>query len=307
MKFLNPISVVIIACVVLASCNSGEVRETPNGVKFTIVKKGDGVLAKPGEVVIMDMLIHDEDDSLWHDSRADVFPEMVKIMDESMKPTEHGLQETFRMISKGDSIVVKMAVKDFFPMVWNTGPPAYLDPDALMITEILCKDIMDSTAFRKYATRLDSLNKAKVAERMEQTPEPSASSPAAQLELDGQIIDAYLRSKGMTAQRMTNGLWYIMKKEGTGAVIKTGDQATMKYAGQNLDGREFDSGEYTFTVGNQEVIQGWDEIAKIMKQGTSLTVFIPSGMAYGPGGRPPVIMPNAILIFDMECIGLRRL
>jgi FKBP-type peptidyl-prolyl cis-trans isomerase len=283
------------------------VRETPNGVKFTIVKKGDGRLAKPGEVVIMDMLIHDDDDSTWHDSRLDIYPEMVKIMDESMKPTEHGLQETFRMISRGDSIIVKMSVKDFFPLVWNTGPPAYMDPEATMTTRILCREVLDSAGYRKFITELDSINTARNVERFEQSGQPSASAatPTEQLELDGKIIDAYLRSKSVSAQKLPNGLRYILKKEGTGETIKDGDFVTMKYAGQNLDGKEFDSGEYGFTVGRQEVILGWDEIAKIMKQGTSLVVFIPSGMAYGPGGRPP-IMPNAILIFDMECIGLKR-
>jgi FKBP-type peptidyl-prolyl cis-trans isomerase len=297
---------VLLSCVILSSCNNGNQRETPSGFKFDVIKQGDGRLPKPGDIVIMDMLIYDGNDSLWHDSRSDVYPEMVKILDESMKETEHGLTETFRMMSKGDSIVIKMEAKDFFPLVWNSAPPAYMDPEAPMTTQVLCRDILDSASYRTFIARLDSVNNAQQMERFERSSQEAASTAIEQLALDGKIIDAYLRSKGVRAETLPSGLRYILKKEGTGALIKDGDFVTMRYAGQNLDGKEFDSGEYSFTVGRQEVIRGWDEIAKIMKQGTALTVFIPSGMAYGPGGRPP-IMPNAILIFDMECIGLKRL
>jgi FKBP-type peptidyl-prolyl cis-trans isomerase len=43
-----------------------------------------------------------------------------------------------------------------------------------------------------------------------------------------------------------------------------------------------------------------------MKPGTALTVFIPSPLGYGKFGSPPVIMPDAILMFDMELISIQK-
>jgi FKBP-type peptidyl-prolyl cis-trans isomerase len=110
----------------------------------------------------------------------------------------------------------------------------------------------------------------------------------------------------MKAIALPSGMRYILKTAGTGPTIKNGDLVVMKYAGQNLDGSEFDSGEYTYTVGRQEVIDGWDQIALVMKQGTALTVFIPSSLAYKASGRPPVIMPDAVLVFDMEVLSVKN-
>jgi len=303
MKIQNSIAVALIASLVLSSCNNDEVRETPNGFKFRLIEKGDGRVAIPGDVVVMDLTILDDDDSVWYSSKNGDIPEMVKIREESMKSMELGLVETFRMVSKGDSIVLMMKADDFFPLVWKSPPPRFVDPESIFSAQVLCRDVLDSTAFRKFVKELEAATKDTMIE--EEAPQASIP-PAEQLELDKTIIEAYLRSKNMKAETLPSGLSYILKKKGTGENIKNGDFATMRYAGQNLDGREFDSGEYSYTVGNGEVIEGWDEIAKVMKEGTSLTVFIPSGLAYKAGGRPPVIMPNAILIFDMECISVRR-
>src|SRR5690348_6370173 len=79
-------------------------KTTPQGYQFTVIRSGDGKTVKPGEIIIVDMVILDQNDSAWYDNRLGDYPEMIKISDPSRMETERGITEVFRMVSKGDSI-----------------------------------------------------------------------------------------------------------------------------------------------------------------------------------------------------------
>eukprot|EP00301_Raphidiophrys_heterophryoidea_P025398 c8513_g1_i1.p1 GENE.c8513_g1_i1~~c8513_g1_i1.p1 ORF type:complete len:101 (+),score=20.95 c8513_g1_i1:175-477(+) len=82
----------------------------------------------------------------------------------------------------------------------------------------------------------------------------------------------------------------------------------MHYEGRLAsDGTKFDSSRdkgkpFQFVIGWGQVIRGWDEGVMQMTQGEIATLKITSDYAYGPGGVPGVIPPNADLIFDVELI-----
>jgi FKBP-type peptidyl-prolyl cis-trans isomerase FklB len=76
-----------------------------------------------------------------------------------------------------------------------------------------------------------------------------------------------------------------------------------------IDGTVFDSsdqhgGPASFEVGG--VIPGWTEALKLMKVGDKFQLFIPSELAYGEHGSPPDIAPNAVLVFDVELIDVKK-
>lgn len=105
-----------------------------------------------------------------------------------------------------------------------------------------------------------------------------------------------------------SGLQYKMIKEGTGDKPTDDDIVKCHYSGKLIDGTEFDSSyarkepaEFPVT----QVIKGWTEALKTMKAGEKRELFIPSELAYGPGGRPG-IPPSSVLIFQIELIEIKK-
>ena len=106
---------------------------------------------------------------------------------------------------------------------------------------------------------------------------------------------------------LPSGLQYKVIQAGTGRTPKPTDTVTAHYRGTLLDGTEFDSsyrrGEpAAFPVSG--VIGGWTEALQLMKVGAKWQLFIPADLAYGPRGGPPVIGPNAALIFEVELVSI---
>jgi FKBP-type peptidyl-prolyl cis-trans isomerase len=58
------------------------------------------------------------------------------------------------------------------------------------------------------------------------------------------------------------------------------------------------------TIGIGQVIKGWDEAVPGMRVGERRRLTIPSQAGYGVSGQPPVIPPDATLIFDVELMGV---
>lgn len=105
------------------------------------------------------------------------------------------------------------------------------------------------------------------------------------------------------------GLHYWDIKPGTGEEAKSGSHVKVHYTGWLPSGKKFDSSvgsaPFDFTLGQGEVIKGWDEGVVGMKVGGKRQLKIPPQLAYGEDGHPPQIPPNSTLIFDVTLVAVK--
>jgi FKBP-type peptidyl-prolyl cis-trans isomerases 1 len=116
-------------------------------------------------------------------------------------------------------------------------------------------------------------------------------------------------------QSMSNGLKYIIVKEGTGPTIKAGDTVAVEYTGWiQATGKKFDSSfdngaqPLSVTLTQGQIINGWVDGVPGMKIGETRRLIIPPSLGYGSQAikdqSGKVVIPaNSTLIFDVTPVG----
>jgi len=107
-----------------------------------------------------------------------------------------------------------------------------------------------------------------------------------------------------------SGLRYWDIQTGEGEPATKGHAVKVQYRAWVENGKEFassmsDGRPPIFTLGAGQVISGWEEGVEGMKVGGRRQLKIPPELAYGAAAVPPLVPPNATLIFDVELIELQ--
>jgi len=104
-----------------------------------------------------------------------------------------------------------------------------------------------------------------------------------------------------------SGLQYADTGVGNGATPNEGQIVVVHFVGWLDDGTKFDSTRdrgkpFGFPLGSGQVIKGWDEGVRGMHVGGKRRLIVPPALGYGEKGVPPIVPPNAGLVFDVELV-----
>jgi FKBP-type peptidyl-prolyl cis-trans isomerase len=270
----------------LAACNKNQ-KETPNGLKYTIIKAGDGAVPEKDQVLVFDYELRDSKDSVWGETFNEGIPAATKIADTSQVKNEDGMTQMFRMLSKGDSVKTEMSVKDFFTKVVGRPAPPYIDTTRSVTYTLKVQDIMSVDNYLKVREEQFKKRESRIHTR------------------DAEDISKHLSENNITAEQDTSGLQYVIYNKSGKRKPTPDDCVEVKYTGRLLGtGEVFDAAQKVSFPLNA-VIPGWRLGIPKLGIGDSATFFIPSKLAYGPQGYQGTIPKDAVLIFNVTLLDIK--
>jgi FKBP-type peptidyl-prolyl cis-trans isomerase len=130
-------------------------------------------------------------------------------------------------------------------------------------------------------------------------------------EADAQAAAAAIAAQNAAQQAIMQNLKITDLVVGTGAAVQNGDTVNVLYTGSLDDGTVFDASSkhgnqpFSFAVGANQVIKGWDLGLVGMKVGGKRELVIPPELGYGAqGAGGGAIPPNATLHFTIELLSI---
>lgn len=283
-------STIMAGLFLLASCKNSE-PITPGGYKYTIVTEGSGDMPKAKDYVLFTLKITGDDGKVLQEMGEG--PQMPIYQIPDTLPTG---KEANPVID----IVVKSKKGGVYKLIMpvDSIPNAPVDILAMkhIVYEVTVKDIKNEAQYKEYMAAQQAEMEAKKAEAMQKLP--------AVEELVKTTLADYNAGK-LEVQKTDSGLKYYIVKPGEGPNAAKGNIVTVNYYGSLMDGTKFDDSfsrgqSFPFTLGSGQVIKGWDEGIALLNKGAKAFFFIPSDMAYGDAGSPPVIPAKSDLTFYVE-------
>lgn len=316
-KLLLP---VLAGVLMLQGCDGGDkdgFYKTEDGLLYKIFEKtedgeyenkgkiaaDDTTGARIGEVMTFHWQIKNGEDSVFADTRTQgpKMPVVLPLMEPSMKG---GLENALAMLSPGDSGVFKINADSLFANSFQQPLPPFIKPGS-MITFFISVDKVQSRAEAE----------ADYMKMMEEQMKEAQAKSAEQIKVDDQKIQAYIKEKNLEGfQKTESGVYYKVVEEGKGPQAKAGDEVAVHYTLSFLDGKQLETsrnnpntkGEpFSFTLGQGQVIRGWDEGIAQLKEGSEAVLLVPSPLAYGDQERGPDMPANSILRFDVELVDVK--
>ena len=229
-------------------------------------------------------------DSLLFDSKVN--PGGLVTLQLSAPSYKGDLMEGLAMMHQGDSATFFVPADSFFiKTVQLEQLPPFIQSGDKMRFEIGMVEINTVEEMQKKQAVLDSIAQIEMK---------------TQNEKEMQVLLAKMAEKGDNQTPEPSGLIIIQRQKGNGVKPLAGQKVSVHYTGTLLDGTVFDSSvqrnePIAFTLGEGQVIKGWDEGIAAIEVGGKATLMIPSWLAYGARAMGP-IPANSSLMFEVELV-----
>jgi len=123
------------------------------------------------------------------------------------------------------------------------------------------------------------------------------------------LLKSYMETNFSDSQPDANNLYFIKQKTGIGELVVQGATIKVHYKGSYISSAttlvQFDSTfgkePFEFTVGNGDVIEGWELGIVKMRKGSTAIIVMPSDLAYG-GVKNGLIPEYSSLLFEIEVV-----
>jgi len=292
-------------------CKSGDGVKKINGIEYQIVKDAPGTPAKIGDFIDVHLIakVDTAPGKSWELGNTYTQNNNEPIS----KPVDTGyskgqFENVFRFLSVGDSAVVRISCDTLIstiPAQQRGQLPPWLKPGNTIVVSMKAVSVKSKDQYMK-----------EMQEKQKAAMEKMQADEAAQAPIDDKAIQDYIAANNIKATKTESGLYYAITKAGSGANAKAGQSVSMKYLGKTLEGEQFDANMddkfnllkdkqiFTFTLGQGQVIRGWDEGLQLLNKGSRATLILPSKIAYGVRGNGP-IKPNSVLVFNVEMTDIK--
>lgn len=271
------------AMLIMSGCKSGtgSYKTTASQLQYKIIDDASGTPGKIGDYLKIHIRTVVHDSAIFDTHGPGMGFRWLKLVPANGQ--KYDLMEGLALLSKGDS--AEFMIPSDSVMNAMNRPPFVKKGDMIHI----------------YVKVLDVENEQAYQASQEQEKKD-------QLTKDEKVIQAYLDSAKLQGVATENGVYVVTQKDGSGPLPQDGQEVSVMYTGQGLDGVAFDSNEDTafhhtdplsFVLGQHRMIPGMEEGVRQLKKGADALIFIPSGQGYGPMGSPPVIQPNEVLMFHV--------
>ncbi len=278
---------------VLASCGKNRVQVADSGLKYQIYDQDDKARkAKVGDIMTLHLALKNGKDSVLRDTHKEPAPLQIMLQ---VPPFKGAFEEGLAMLGKGDSATFYVSADSLFSKAMQPMPPGVTKGSDISFT-VKILDVQNEQEFTKARQAASEKQKA----------------------IDEKQIADFMAKNGLTGktQKTASGLYYVVTQPGPGPKPTRGDNVKVHYTGKLLNGKVFDSSlnnprnpqnkPIDFQVGIGMVIPGWDEGLQLIPKGSKATFIIPSGLAYGAQGSPPVIPANSVLVFDVDLLDVTK-
>ena len=291
--------IIAIACF-FASCQEqgGSInkKSAVSGYAYEHIVEKKTALPKVGDFVYFNMDLYDHKDSLLQSYRNQEPLPSAEILDPTDQNRKRNpLIDVISFLSVGDSVAIIVPADSLGGLPPGMEGTPHIEYHVVP-TEILSQE--------EQAERMAALQ----AEQMAAIEEMKKELPRVE-ELTASTLADYKAGR-LDVKTTPSGVKYFIHERGDGDLPVAQNMVTMNYYGLTVsNGQRFDDSfsrgrGFTFRVANDQVIQGWHDVAPFLPNGSKASVFIPSELGYGEQGSPPAIGPGAELYFYMEVADL---